>query len=65
MPVYYLPGAILGAKDHGDPQRVCDFILAPANPALVPLYLHDVGELGRYVLRHGLETGDLAFLPVI
>jgi hypothetical protein len=48
--MHYLPGAILGSKDHRSPKRVWGYVLPFADLGLQVLYLHDVGKFGRHVL---------------
>jgi hypothetical protein len=60
MPVYYLPLTVFGPVDHRNPQNEGGNVLPSAYPGLLPLQPHDVGKLGRHVLRNVIEANDLA-----
>src|SRR5918995_657801 len=60
MAMHYLPGAILGSKDHRNSQSAWSRILASANLDLIPLYHSNVGKLRSHILRYGFEADVLA-----
>jgi AAA domain len=51
VPMHYLPGALLWAKDYRGPRDPRGDFLASADLGLTPLYLHYVGELGSRVFH--------------
>src|SRR5829696_2027978 len=57
--MHNLPGALFESEDACDAQCHGGNILPSANLGLVAFHLHDVGKLGRYVLRYILEAYDL------
>src|SRR5215207_7876927 len=59
--VYDLPLAVFfWPEDHRDPKGERGDLLACSELGLWPLYPHNVGKLGRYVLRYGLKASHLA-----
>ncbi len=59
VPMHNLPGAILGAEDHRDPQSQRGDVLPSADLGLRPFDVHDVGKLGCHILLYDLDANGL------